>query len=157
MSFRRMVQQGSYVVLRDENNKPVAKQLVISNDKKSWREALKKLTNNGEDVHVVLYNLARGTPIIHKLPDGRESEPVVPSPEVMRAAAMDLHRMMHGKEVAETEVIKAEEEAQKMQQLSAMSTRAILEELKPLLEANEPAELIEGTSDESDPNSPDDA
>jgi hypothetical protein len=47
----------------------------------------------------------------------------------MRAAAMDLHRIMHGKEVAETEVIKAEEEAVKAQQLAAYSTQELLAKL----------------------------
>lgn len=153
-----MVQQGSFVVLRDEQNRPIAKQLVVKTDNRTWREALKKLTNDGADIHEVLYNLAMGTPQVVKLEDGRESEPIVPSPEVRRAAAMDLHRIMHGKEVAETEVIKAEEEAHKMRALSAMSDHDILRELKPLLQGNEFAQFTEGDeSDESDPASPDDA
>ena len=151
-TFKRLTQQGRTLVARDEKDNPVqALALEQPVSKKTWRKALKELTNDGADIHVVLMNLAKGVPIVHRF-GGMESEPIIPSPEVMRAAAMDLHRIMHGKEVAETEVIKAEEEAAKAQQLAAYSTQELLAklladesaraQLRALLQTSEYAEFV---------------
>jgi hypothetical protein len=151
-AFKKLTQQGRTLVARDEKGSPVqALALDQPINKKTWRKALKELTNDGADIHVVLVNLSKGVPIVHRF-GGLESEPIIPSPEVMRAAAMDLHRIMHGKEVAETEVIKAEEEAAKAQQLAAYSTQELLAklladesarvQLKQLLENENYAEFV---------------
>jgi phosphoribosylcarboxyaminoimidazole (NCAIR) mutase len=82
---------------------------------------MRRLTNDGKDVMEVLYNLAMGSAVISQLPDGRVSEPIIPSPEVRRAAAVDLLHMLHGKPVAQTEVVKAEQEAEDVAQYAALS------------------------------------
>lgn len=93
---------------------------------KTWRAQLRELTGNGQRLFQTLYNLSEGQPIVHRLPDGRTSEPIVPSPEVMRGAATDLLHMLHGKPVAQTEVTKAEEDAGRMLQVQAMSDEELL-------------------------------
>jgi hypothetical protein len=77
----------------------------------TWRQGLAKLTNNGADLFVNLKNLADGVPIIRTLPDGRVSEPVLPSPEVMRASNVDLIQFLHGRAVPQNEVSLAEKDA----------------------------------------------
>lgn len=93
---------------------------------KTWRAQLREMTDNGRPLFQLLYNLAEGLPIVHTLPDGRTSEPVVPSPEVMRGSAVDLLHMLHGKPVAQTEVTKAEEDAGRLMQVQAMSDEDLL-------------------------------
>lgn len=118
--------------------------------KQTWRRNLARLTNNGADAHETLVRLMRGE--VH-MPVGRDphtgatlrGEPVTPSAEVMRAAAVNIHEMLHGKSVAETEVRAAEEEAEKRQQLEAMSEEELMRvvegevvEKKPLAPALPP-------------------
>jgi hypothetical protein len=93
----------------------------------TWRKALAKLTNNGADMHVVLVNLALGNAYRPQVigpdgnPTGQVMELIVPTPEVRRASAHNVHEMLHGKAVAETELVAAEAEASKMRQLESMS------------------------------------
>ena len=154
----KLTRQGTALVLRDETGAPVRQATIKSvtgqPTEETWRSALRKLTRDGVDLMEILFDLAKGQPIVRRLqlPDGTwvQSEPIIPSPEVMRASAMDLKRMLHGKEVAETEVIKAEESAQKMKQLAAYSDDELLRMLKEnknyaeFLESPAPAALPEG-------------
>lgn len=94
----------------------------------TWRRALAKLTNGGQDMQLVLIDLMHGNAYTPKVydKDGKERvgvscEPIIPSAEVRRAAAMNLHEMLHGKAVAETEVLTSEREAEKKLQLESMS------------------------------------
>lgn len=126
--FKKLGVQGATAVVRDDRGKvvataPLAERLDRSRD--TWRSTLRKLTNNGEELFVVLYNLAQGAPYKASF-EGKESEPIIPSPEVRRAAATDLLHMLHGKPVAQTEVVKSEVEAQEMQRYQAMSREELL-------------------------------
>lgn len=129
--------QNSNVVLREEklvNGVPrsvvKAHAVVQRGDTRpqTWRRALDKLTNGGKDMQLVLIDLMHGnayTPRVFDR-DGKERvgvscEPIIPSAEVRRAAAMNLHEMLHGKAVAETEVVASEREAEKKLQLESMS------------------------------------
>lgn len=117
----KLSRQGDRVVARDENGKVVGSSIVTRDaTKRTWRRLLKEMTHDGADVMAVLHNLAMGHAYtaVH---DGKETEPIVPSPEVRRAAAMDLLTFLHGKPVAQTEVAKADEVAEEMVQYSAMS------------------------------------
>lgn len=118
--------------------------------KRTWRAALRHITNDGEDAMVVLRDLMEGRPFVATLPDGRQSEPVIPSPEVRRAAALDILHLLHGKPVAQTEVLKAEREAEDLEKYKAMSLDALVAAAAPLLarvEPESPAELVEGDDD----------
>lgn len=135
--YKKVSRQGNSVVVREEVlidgvPKSIVKAHAVvqraTTRPETWRKALAKLTNHGEAMQVVLIDLMHGnayTPRIYDK-DGKEKpgvscEPIIPSPEVRRAAAMNLHEMLHGKAVAETEVIASEREAEKKVQLESMS------------------------------------
>jgi hypothetical protein len=130
--------QGNSVVLREQKTgadgvpKSVvrAHALVQRADTRpeTWRRALSKLTEGGKDMQLVLIDLMHGNAYTPRVfdKDGKERlgvscEPIIPSAEVRRAAAMNLHEMLHGKAVAETEVVASEREAEKKLQLESMS------------------------------------
>lgn len=126
--FKKLSVENGVAVVRDAST---SKALASSTLQKpvtirSWRNTLRKLTNDGEDLHRILFDLASGTPTTYKLPDGRESEPVIPSPEVRRAAAVDLLHMLHGKPVAQTEVDRAEADREIRQQYAAIDDDTLL-------------------------------
>lgn len=122
--------QGKHLTLRTEKGVIKAHATVQAGDAKpqTWRRALSRLTNGGKDIHEVLIDLMHGngyTPRIFGV-DGKEDtsrrcEPIIPTPEVRRQAAMNLHEMLHGKAVAETEVRASENEAALKLQLESMS------------------------------------
>jgi len=136
-----LIRQGRHLVERDENGRiarnddgsqrralmPLPREQREGSAEMTWRRNLKRLTNNGGDIHERLLRIARGEmliPATAKDPVTGETfrgEPQQPTVETQRAALKDLHEMLHGKAVAETEVSKAEEEAEKQQQLEAMS------------------------------------
>ena len=125
--FKKLAVQGGVLVARDENERVVAAHPVpaegksIAQKKETWRTAMRRLTNDGLDQMTVLHNLSQGIAYKVTLPDGRESEPIIPTPEVRRAAAIDLLHMLHGKPVAQTEVVRAEQEAEDAAQYASFS------------------------------------
>lgn len=125
-----LTRQGNHLVARKEDGTVKAHTVVQRAEKKpeTWRRALAKLTNNGQDMLECLYSLMHGnayTPRVYgadgKLDPNRSIQPIIPTPEVRRASAMNLHEMLRGKAVAETEVIASEKEAEKKLQLESMS------------------------------------
>lgn len=122
--------QGNHLVARREDGTVKAHAVVQRAEKRpqTWRRALARLTNDGQDMLECLYSLMHGnayTPRVYgadgKPVPGKECAPIIPTPEVRRAAAMNLHEMLRGKAVAETEVIASEREAEKKLQLESMS------------------------------------
>jgi hypothetical protein len=124
---------GAFLVLRDSEGKRLAKAIDSGNTRKSWRGLLKDLTNNGIEQFTILRELSLGTPTYATLPDGRQSEPVIPSAEVRRAAARDLLEFLHGKPVAQTEVAHAEAETRLMEQVQALSDAELEARVRNLL------------------------
>lgn len=121
----KLARQGDRVVARDSNGKVVGSSIVTRDaSKKTWRRMLKEMTNDGRDVMLVLCQLAKGDAYTVKHGE-QESEPIIPSPEVRRAAAVDLLHFLHGKPVAQTEVAKADEVAEEMVQYRAMDEDAL--------------------------------
>lgn len=117
-------------MLRDEKGMVRAHATVQRADTRleTWRRALSKLTNGGKDMQLVLIDLMHGNAYTPRVfdKDGNEvpnirCEPIIPTPEVRRASAMNLHEMLHGKAVAETEVRSSEREAEKKLQLESMT------------------------------------
>lgn len=151
----KIVNQGQHLTVRDESGKLVrgeegkvlaAKKPPHNANKETWRKSVSRLTDDGRVLHRVLMDLALGNAYEPTLPDGRKAEPVVPSPEVRRASAVDLLHMLHGKPVAQTEVMRSEQEAQDMMQYSAMTD----EQLRAIIEG-EYKVLPNGTSDADSP------
>jgi len=117
----KITEHPGYVVLREESGRAVTRVIAAGTKKETFRALLNRVTGNGAKLYENLLNIANGEPHVYVLPDGRQSEPVVPSIETQRAANKDLIEFLHGKAVAQTEVVKAEEEAQQVEQLRAMS------------------------------------
>jgi hypothetical protein len=135
------------LVLRDETgrlvrSKPAEPLVTIAMPKaKNWRAAIRRVVGaDGEELWTILLSLARGEVIVpnYKDPDGtvRQGTPMVPSPEVRRAAAVDLAQFLVGKPVAQTEVMKSEEQAEEMSQLAALSDEQIAAKMEELVAAN---------------------
>lgn len=114
-------QRGGLVEIRTENGKALTKVLADKNAKVTGRAIVRALSNNGVDLYAKLYDIAMGKPFVYKMDDGRESQPLFPSLDVQRQAAKDLVELTFGKAVPQTEVIKAELEAQNLEQLEALS------------------------------------
>lgn len=152
--------QGKHLTLRTEKGVIKAHATVQRAEARpeTWRRALSRLTNGGRDIQEVLIDLMHGngyTPRIFDR-DGNEDttrrcEPVIPTPEVRRMAAMNLHEMLHGKAVAETEVRASEREAEKKLQLESMSDEQLQAyidgEFKVLDEVEESSQLPQGDGD----------
>lgn len=114
--------QGGITVARDQHGKPIAKSL--EPDKKvAWREILGKVTNNGIDLLARMHCIANGEPFVPVGVDrdGRAYSPMVPTIEQQLHAQQMLWEYLHGKAVAQTEVVKASEAANEMDRLRAMS------------------------------------
>lgn len=139
----KAIQQGAYVLVRDETGKLITRVLGNISDKATPRALLRKLTNNGADLYVRLHDIAMGKPHIVQLADGSTSEPIVPTIETQRAATKDLIEFLHGKAVAQTEVREAEEQAQQMEQIQALSDEELMERVRASLVANSiPGEIV---------------
>lgn len=150
MPLFKVSQQGGVLVKRDESGKVVAKAVAPKptvegrqspEAKRSIRNALYKLTDGGLDNIKTLIRLRDGVPSEHKLPDGRVVTGEVPTPEVQRASAMNLHEMLHGKAVAATEVVKAAQAEEDMEQYRAMSDADLAKAALPYLERVHNGEL----------------
>lgn len=141
--FKTITQQGGVLVQRDAEGKIVEKVKApiatvegrqSPDARRSFRNALYKMTDGGVDNLKKLIALRDGVPSSVTLPDGRVVPGETPTPEVQRAAAMNLHEMLHGKAVAATEVRKAEQEAEDMEQYRAMSDADLAKAAIPYLE-----------------------
>lgn len=142
------IRADSKLVLRDETGRLVKTKpvepfaTVIEMPKaKNWRAAIRRqVGGDGSAIWETWFDLMQGkvfTPR-HVDADGtvHEGEPMVPSFEVRRAAARDLAEFAFGKPVAQTEIVKAEEESETMAQLNALSDDAIAAKMRELVEAN---------------------
>lgn len=122
--------QGAHLVARRADGTVKAHAIAQKADQRpqTWRRALSKLTNDGNDMLECLYSLMHGNAYTPRVYDRfgkedltKECEVIIPTAEVRRQAAMNLHEMLRGKAVAETEVISSEREAEKAKQLESMS------------------------------------
>lgn len=139
-----MKKEGPFAIIRDKDGRVVHRQLDQKGPKKNWRQYARLMTNDGLDMFQKMVSIARGeafqTEIV--LPTGEKmlSEPMIPPISVQKEAAKDVFEFLHGKAVAATEVVKAEEEARELERVRAMSDQ----ELYRLLErGTEDAEVVE--------------
>lgn len=151
--------QGSKLVTRDAETQEIKKtsdgrlmaaEVKPKAKKETWRSALSKLTDNGKLLDDVLVNLALGNAYTARLPDGRESAPIVPSPEVRRAAAIDILHMVRGKPVSQTEVMDAVMADEELDRYRAISDEELLAAVKgdPYLERVDKKRLKADSDDE---------
>lgn len=156
-----VTQQGPHLVKRDADGRVVAsvvapKPTVAGAQSpqsiRTFRNAVYKMTDGGLDNIKKLIALRDGLPTETDLPDGRRVQGETPTPEVQRAAAMNLHEMLHGKAVAATEVVKAEKEAEDLEQYRAMSDADLAKAALPYLERVSRGELPEPEDAEAGEN-----
>jgi len=114
--------QGGITVARNAQGQPIAKS-VLPDKKAAWREILGKLTDNGTAMLIRMHNIANGQSFTPTGTDreGRVYEPIIPTIEQQLHANQLLWEYLHGKAVAQTEVVKASEAANEMERLRAMS------------------------------------
>jgi len=141
--------KGKNLVLRDEsgrivknhNGAQVATLEIPPNRKRTWRAAIRaSVGNDGEELWALWLKLARGQPVRPKFGDLETADLLIPSFEVQRAAIRDLAEFAFGKPVAQTEVVKAEEQAEEMNQLEALSDAQLLERMRKTI--NSTAKLV---------------
>lgn len=124
-----------YVPIRDSKGNLAGKALVMNEGprKESIKAIIKRLTQNGEDIVVNIVRIAHGIPLIAKLPDGRESEPIVPTAAVQLAANQWLAEQLGGKAVMQNEVARTELEGHLLEQIRALSDEELAQRTKALL------------------------
>ena len=138
----KLNRQGALLVARDENDKvvhdkngnAVVRKVPKDAPKQTWRAFLREMTHNGEDLLVAAHNIAQGVPftVTHK---GQEMEPQVPSAEVRLRAIEFLILQLHGRPVAQNEVLQSEVAAEEMARFAALSEAQLREMAAPLLNA----------------------
>lgn len=135
--FKKVTNQGGVLVVRDENDRVISKAAPIATKKpiESWRSQLRRVNNGGMDTLLQIVNIANGQPFRMKKPDSEEwTEWEVPSTAERLNALQFLAEFQLGKSVAQTEVLKAEEQAEDHAQYAAMSDEALAEAARPYLE-----------------------
>lgn len=99
----------------------------------TWRQELRRLVPR-ERLWRILYELAEGHAYRPILPDGTEGLPVVPSPEIRLRAATDLADRLYGKAVTATEQLAAENAANDLEAIRALSDGELEAKVKGALE-----------------------
>lgn len=117
---------------------------------KSWRAQLREITNNGKELAEIMLSLAKGDAWQVRLPDGRVSAPVLPSSDVRLRAAVFLHETLFGRAVAQTEIVKAEQESREMDAIRALSDDQLEQEAARILEARKVRALDPGPVTEAE-------
>ena len=153
--FFKATKQGGKIVIRDEKDRIVRAgpepRPQNSNPKAHWRAVLRMTDVTGADDILALRNIAHGVPQRRELPDGTYTEWMVPTFETQRQALKDLHELQHGKAVAQTEVLRAEQEAEDVAVYHALSDQQLKELAAPYLERIEAKKsLPKGEEDDSD-------
>lgn len=116
----------------------------ISKKKTTLREYARKVTDNCFAQIDILHAISTMQPFIIELPDGRQSPPIIPTVENARQASKDLIELVHGKAPNQLDVLKAEEEAQLIEQIRALSDKELHEKALKFLGAQGMSELTEG-------------
>ena len=141
--FAKYQRQGGHIVartssgaiVRNDLDEQVRALVPPRANKETVRRALHRLTNGGEDLVLRMLNLSSGTPIeVPARADGKKMDPIVPTAEVMLQATKDLLDRGWGKAVAQTEVLKAELEAEDAAQYAAMTDEQLRDAARPFLE-----------------------
>jgi hypothetical protein len=144
---------GRFIVIRDSKGRVITKALEGRTTKETFRALLQRMSGNGADYIMELDAIARGAPLVVRLPDGRESEPQVVPVGVRVEVLKFLVEQMHGKAVEQTKVMEATKAGEESTNYDAL-TEAQLEQRyfdnqKRIAMLESDAELVEDTPDES--------
>lgn len=123
-------QHGRIVVIRDSKGRVITKAFEGNTNKETFRSLLQKMSAAGADYIMELDAIARGTPLIVQLPDGRESEPQ-PVPVGVRVDVLKfLIEQMHGKAVPQTDVLEATKQGEEVTRYNSMTLEQLEAEYK---------------------------
>jgi hypothetical protein len=116
-----MKKEGPFAIIRDKDGRVVHRQIDQQGPRKNWRQYARLMTNDGLDMFQKMVSIAKGEAFQTEitLPTGEKmlSEPMIPPLSVQKEAAKDVFELIHGKAVAATEVVKAEEEAKEIERV----------------------------------------
>lgn len=122
MSLLKTTKQGDVLVVRDENDNIVKKQIVNKNSVvtkiRGWRALMRQFDESGHGIDelLLLKHIAHGKPYRRTLPDGSFTEWMVPDLTNQLKAILAYIEFDKGKAVAQTEVLKAEQIAEDLEQ-----------------------------------------
>lgn len=146
MSGTKSEQRDRYVVIRNADGSIRTKFVGdVKKKRQTAREYARSVTNNAFDQIDIINALSKSIPVIVKLPDGREHEPIVPTPSQSFAASQFMVEFIHGKATSQLEVMRAEEEAQNIAQVQALSDQELKQQI---LESFETRKLEDGEPDD---------
>lgn len=161
MSLFKTTKQGGSIVVRDEKGNIVTKvdDPSLADARRaplvklrSWRKLLRDLDKTGIDEWLALRAIAHGEPRKVLNPYDGTYTIEVPSISDQRQALTTILEMRFGKAVAQTEVMRAEEEAEDAAQYDSISDKALVEAARPYLERVQQAQArqLKKGDDESD-------
>lgn len=132
----RLTVQGKALVERAPDGEVTKRAVALEKSPKlvNFRSQLRQVTRGGLDQLATLANIANGLPWRAELPDGSTTDWMVPTTAERAEAARFLLEYQHGKAVPQTEVLKAEKEAEDLEQYRAMSDAELLKAATPFLE-----------------------
>lgn len=136
--FRRttLTVQGGTLVKRDaDTGDVVSKAAPVPGAalKHNARAMLRKVTDGGMDQLATLHAISQGLPWRAELPDGQHTDWIVPTTAERLQASQTLWEYLHGKAVAQTEVLKAVQESEDVAQYQAMSDEQLAQAAAPFL------------------------
>jgi hypothetical protein len=125
-----MKKEGPFAVVRDKDGRVTHRQMDQKGPRKNWRHWARLMTNDGLNQFEKMVAISEGRAFQTEitLPTGEKvlSEPQVPPLAIQHQAALDVFELIHGKAVAATEVVKAEEEAKELERVRAMSDAELM-------------------------------
>lgn len=129
--------QGDALVRRDtRTGEVVDKALPVAGAPVRFnaRAMLRQVTNGGMEQLLTLHAISQGMPWRAELPDGKQTDWIVPTTAERMQAAQTLWEYQHGKAVAQTEVLKAAEASDELAQYQAFSDEQLAEAALPYLQ-----------------------
>ena len=100
----------------------------------TWRSSLRKIVGDDGKLWRIMLELAEGRAYRPVLPDGTEGPPIVPSPEIRLRATVELADRLYGKAVSATEQVQAEQAANDLEAIRALSDGELAQRVKGALE-----------------------
>jgi hypothetical protein len=121
MSDSKIQKEGRFMTLRDSAGNLITRVVDKGDERENWRNIMRRLTNNGQNQMEKLADISMGHAFTATMPDGRESEPMIPTLQLQAVTSQVILEMLHGKAVAQTEMRKAEEETKLVEQYRSLS------------------------------------
>lgn len=93
---------------------------------KGWRAQLRDLVGDDiPEIYRAMVCVAKGQPIIPRLPDGREGAPIVPTAADVIRAGTEITHQLGGRPVSQAEIVQAEAASDEMAAIRDLSDEQI--------------------------------